>query len=164
MFSINGSLAAVCKPEVWEKLLKGEAVGVIEPDPNRWSLYIGEHHVKTYTALNLRKAIGKVYKEHPELADWVVAPGEESADTRIGMEPGANISNGYPYLIVLEPAVLQIYQEKGLEAAQLATQTREKIKQEYMNLHLAQRMRNVRAIDILGSQVHLYGMKREGKA
>ena len=163
VFSIKGSLAAICKAEVWKKLLAGEAVGVMEHDPNRWSLFIGGKHIKTYTAPTLRRAISRVYRQHPELCDWVVLPEGAGAETRMGSVPMAEIQAGYPYLLCLEPQVLAGYQEKNVTPEQKAAECRAALEAEFRSLHAAQIVRNVRAIDILGSQIHVYGLKREGR-
>lgn len=166
VFKVQGSLAAILSEKVWSRLLSGEAVGVIEPDPNRWSLYIAGGHVKTYTAGNLKAAISKVFREHPELASWVIMPGGESAEHLAEQPVGnttATISNGYPYLLCLEPAALAEYQRRGTDAAKQAAEMRARLTMEFKSLHAAVQGRNVRAVDILGNQIHTYGLKREGQ-
>ena len=161
VFKVNGSLAAILNEKVWEQLLKGEAVGIIEPDPNRWSLYIGGNHVKTYTAGSLRQALNKILREH-DINDWLTH-GTDKAETRPGAMPHAEVVAGYPYIMCLEPEALARYEAEGMDAKRMSMKMRLQLQEHYQALHSEKKKRNVRAIDILGSQIHVHGMTREGR-
>jgi hypothetical protein len=75
----------------------------------------------------------------------------------------AELVNGYPNIMCLEPKALEIFHDKGTQPEQQAAEMRRRLDLQMRNLHREKDKRNVRAIDILGSQIHIHGMTREGR-
>jgi hypothetical protein len=117
IYKIEGSIAALVKEEVWEKLLKGEVVGVIEPDPERYSLFINGQFVrairaKTETRLKIKAEVATMM--------WRALPGNIVKDIEI--------TSGYPNMIQLPAEKVKKYAEKGFDARRCAEWVRDFLK------------------------------------
>jgi hypothetical protein len=126
---VTGSIAALVKESVWESLLKGETVGVQEPDPERYSLFVGHHHVETFKSLSMRHAIKKTRMKRMFLhnVEWDVV--QDATYGEVGMvnpEGGliVYILHGYPDALSLSQEKIKAYQDHGLDAKKCAEKIR----------------------------------------
>ena len=117
VFKVEGSIAALVKEDVWEKLLKGETVGVIEPDPSRWSLFINGAFVKTIVA---NTEVRLNIKSERAVRAWEAIPGNVLNEIEI--------LPGYPNMIRLTADKIKAYTDRKLDARTCSTKVRELVK------------------------------------
>ncbi len=131
VYKIEGTLAALVKEEVWEQLLKGKAVGVIEPDASKWSLYQNGRRIETITEFSQQGAVEAFAKRNLEFnADCL----RMCADERPLFV--WEVESGYPNVIALTPADLARHERDGMDAKKLAKRMRELIRVAHSKMHL----------------------------
>ena len=122
IYKVEGSIAALVKEEVWEKLLKGEVIGVMEPDPVKYTLFINGQFVKTIkadteTRLNI--------KAERAVLSWQKS---EKFAKRTGAIQSLEVTPGYPNMIQLGQEKIEQYLVHGLNARICSEKIREFVK------------------------------------
>lgn len=152
MFMIRGSLAALVKESVWALLLKGEAVGVLEPDENYWSLFCDGRlletcYVQARPTLSREKAAQHAVEKFAKksfafMMDFPkIGRGRTSHSWRI--------EQGYPNVICLSAENIERHKRDGMDDRKLALRMRELIKNHVVMEQIQDELK--------------FGLKREGK-
>lgn len=135
IYKVSGSIAALVNEDVWEKLLKGQIVNIVEPDPERFSLYVAPNlegqempegpmpakHVKTIKARNMADAVRKVRFDFPLYRNWNIEKDRAYLDPAFGY---AMIMQGFPNIISLPKASIDEYARRGMDAKKISEQVR----------------------------------------
>lgn len=133
IYKVSGSIAALVKESVWEALLKGKAVQIIEPDPERWSFYLADttapgmtqvagKHKKTFKARSLSAAVFRVKRDFPSYTRWHIDGNRAYLDESQGY---GMIMAGYPNIISLPQERIAKFSAHGLDAKKCAAKCRE---------------------------------------
>jgi hypothetical protein len=168
IFKITGSISALCDEKAWEQLLRGEVVGVWEPDAERWSLLADGQHLTTFRAINLADALATVKRDMPRASSFVWEPSgsgkwrryEPVSLTSAPTEAAAYdrdtnttwmVSMGYPNALTVSPEQRQKHYLAGRTDAK-------KIADWYRSL-----VRAGMNAAMIAEEVEKHGMTREGR-
>ena len=139
IYKVSGSVAALVSEQVWEQLLAGKALNILEPDPERFSLYVAPQvdgvpmqdgpmparHVKTIKAKNLFDAVRKIRQQYPSYQKWNVEGGKAYLDPEFGY---AMIMQGFPNIISLPKESIAEYARRGMDAGKIADGVRQYVR------------------------------------
>jgi hypothetical protein len=146
VFQVEGSLAALMDERVWECLLRGEMVLVMEPDVERWTLFKNGEPVRTVKAATMDIACQKFVELRK---DFAVA-ATLILDEKTPLDQW-ELRAGYPNYLSVSPEQAQMHARAGRDdAKKIAEHYRELIEQ------------NTRGM-IAAEEIYRFGIKREGK-
>lgn len=151
IYSILGSAAALMEEKVWDKLLRGERVGIMENDDTRYSLFADGNFIEAFAAQNPAAAIAVVRTSVPFLNAqnlWSVRDGKASAHARGCLW---ELQQGYPTILECSPSQRIKHERAGRTSAK-------KIAHYYKALIEA----NIKA-QHLDEEITRHGLTREGR-
>jgi hypothetical protein len=146
IFQVEGSLAALIDEGVWERMLKGETILVMEPDAERWTLFKNGSPIRIVTATSMEAACQKFVELSPAFAQTAAL----ILDDRLPVESW-EIRAGYPNY-------LNMSQEQADEHAAAGRDDARKIAAFYRKLI----EENTKGM-IAAEEIDRFGMKKEGK-
>lgn len=151
IYRVEGVAAALKKPETWEKLFAGKIVGVMEPKPGTYTLFINNSFVSVFSA---KTEVAAQKKGLRDAERWkAVQLLEKKSDRILAVE----IIPGYPDFLRLTPDKIKWYQEKGLSPEHCAGKVEEIVRRGLS------RMDKFMGAYSFMEEVSTGGMKREGR-